>query len=43
MPQEAKVVLKHVADNIFWAFLVVMIILGSAVDAPFINVGLTAR
>tara|TARA_B100000949_G_scaffold113905_1_gene100864 strand:+ start:309 stop:440 length:132 start_codon:yes stop_codon:yes gene_type:complete len=43
MPQEAKVVLKHVADNIFWAFIVLMIIMGTVLDTPFINVGLTAR
>ena len=43
MPYELKVVLKHIVDNIFWAFLVLMIIAGSMVDAPFVNVGLTAR
>ncbi len=43
MPHEFKIVLKHIVDNIFWAFLVLMIIAGSMVDAPFVNVGLTAR
>ncbi len=43
MPHEVKIVLKHVADNVFWVFLALMIILGSALDTPFINVGLTAR
>ena len=43
MSHEVKIILKHVADNIFWLFLLLMIVLGSALDTPFINVGLTAR
>jgi len=43
MSPQVKFALRLVADNIFWAFLAIMIILGSALDAPFINVGLTAR
>lgn len=43
MPHELKIVLKHIFDNIFWAFIVLMIIAGSMVEAPFVNVGLTAR
>jgi hypothetical protein len=43
MPREAKTVFKLLADNVFWMFLALMIILGSTVDAPFVNVGLTAR
>ncbi len=43
MPREVKLILKHIGDNVFWAFLALMIILGWALDVPFINVGLTAR
>jgi hypothetical protein len=43
MPHELKNILKHISDNIFWAFLILMIIAGSIIDAPFVNVGLTAR
>ena len=43
MPHELKFILKHILDNVFWAFLILMIIAGSAIDAPFVNVGLTAR
>ena len=38
-----KVILMHIVDNLFWLFLILMIVFGSAVDTPFINVGLTAR
>ena len=43
MPHELKMVLKHISDNVFWAFLILMIIAGTVIDAPFVNVGLTAR
>jgi hypothetical protein len=43
MPREVKLILKHFGDNVFWVFLILMIVLGSALDTPFINVGLTAR
>ena len=43
MSHEVKIFLKHVADNIFWLFLFLMIVLGTALDTPIINVGLTAR
>lgn len=40
---QAKKIGQLIADNAFWVFLAVMIILGSALETPFINVGLTAR
>ena len=43
MPHELKFFLKHFLDNVFWAFLILMIIAGTVIDAPFVNVGLTAR
>ena len=43
MSVEVKFVLKLIADNVFWLFLLLMIVLGTALDTPFINVGLTAR
>ena len=43
MPHELKFILKHILDNVFWAFLILMIIAGTVIDAPFVNVGLTAR
>jgi hypothetical protein len=43
MSVEVKFVLKFIADNVFWLFLLLMIVLGTALDTPFINVGLTAR
>ena len=36
-------ILRIVADNVFWVFLGVMIVLGSVLETPMINVGLTAR
>ena len=38
-----KVILMQIVDNLFWLFLALMIVLGTALDTPFINVGLTAR
>ena len=35
--------IQFLADNVFWAFLALMIILGSVIDTPWVNVGLTAR
>ncbi len=35
--------LQLIADNIFWVFLALMIILGTALSNPWVNVGLTAR
>lgn len=43
MPHTVKVILQHIVDNVFWLFVALMIILGSALHTPFINVGLTAR
>jgi len=43
MPHQVKAIVQIIVDNIFWAFVILMIILGTVVDAPFINVGLTAR
>ena len=43
MNPKAKRILQLCADNVFWVFLALMIILGSAIDTPMINVGLTAR
>lgn len=43
MPHQVKFILQLIADNVFWAFVVLMIIMGSALETPFINVGLTAR
>jgi hypothetical protein len=43
MSPEIKLAFRLVADNIFWVFLIVMIILGSVVDAPFITVEITDR
>ena len=36
-------VLQLCVDNVFWVFLALMIILGSVMETPMINVGLTAR
>ncbi len=43
MSRTVKAILQHIADNVFWVFVALMIILGTALDTPFINVGLTAR
>ena len=43
MNLKAKRTLQLCADNVFWVFLALMIILGSAIETPMINVGLTAR
>jgi hypothetical protein len=43
MSYKIKAILQHIADNVFWVFVAMMIILGSALNTPFINVGLTAR
>jgi TRAP-type C4-dicarboxylate transport system permease small subunit len=43
MSPEIKKALQLVADNVFWVFLALMIILGSALQTPLVNVGLTAR
>lgn len=43
MSPQVKKALQLVADNVFWAFLAIMIILGSALQTPLVNVGLTAR
>ena len=43
MSYRLRFFLKHFADNVFWIFLLLMIVLGTALDTPFINVGLTAR
>ena len=40
---KVKRILQLCADNVFWVFLALMIILGSAMETPMINVGLTAR
>ena len=43
MDPNAKRILQLCADNVFWVFLALMIVLGSALETPLINVGLTAR
>ncbi len=43
MHPKTKRVLQLCADNVFWVFLALMIILGTALETPLINVGLTAR
>jgi len=43
MSFRAKTILQLIADNVFWVFVILMIILGTVLDTPFINVGLTAR
>lgn len=43
MNPKAKRIVQLCADNVFWVFLALMIILGSAMETPMINVGLTAR
>lgn len=43
MSPQARKALQLAADNVFWVFLALMIILGSAIDSPWVNVGLTAR
>ena len=43
MNLKAKRILRLCADNVFWVFLALMIVLGSAMETPMINVGLTAR
>ncbi len=43
MNPQMKRILRLCADNVFWVFLALMIILGSALETPLINVGLTAR
>lgn len=41
-PQSKKIG-QLIVDNAFWVFLAIMIILGSTIEAPWVNVGLTAR
>ncbi len=43
MTPKTKRIFQIAADNVFWVFLALMIILGSVLDTPLINVGLTAR
>ena len=43
MPHQVKFILQLIADNVFWVFVILMIILGSTLESPFVNVGLTAR
>ncbi len=43
MPHQVKFILQLIADNVFWVFVILMIILGSTLGSPFVNVGLTAR
>ncbi len=43
MPHQVKFILQLIADNVFWVFVILMIVLGSVLDSPFVNVGLTAR
>ena len=43
MNPKTKHILQLCADNVFWVFLALMIILGSILETPLINVGLTAR
>ena len=43
MNPTGKRVFQLCADNVFWVFLALMIILGSALETPLVNVGLTAR
>jgi TRAP-type C4-dicarboxylate transport system permease small subunit len=43
MSPQARKVLQLMADNVFWVFLVLMIVFGSIMDSPWVNVGLTAR
>lgn len=43
MSPQVRKVLQLVADNVFWVFLALMIVLGSAINSPWVNVGLTAR
>ena len=43
MNPKTRRILQFCADNVFWVFLALMIIFGSALETPLINVGLTAR
>ena len=43
MSPNSRRILRIVADNVFWVFHGVMIVLGSVLETPMINVGLTAR
>ena len=43
MKPKSRRILQLCADSVFWVFLALMIILGSALETPLINVGLTAR
>ena len=43
MSPQVRKLLQLVADNVFWVFLALMIVLGSAINSPWVNVGLTAR
>ncbi len=43
MSYKLKLFLQHFADNVFRLFIFGMIVAGTALDTPFINVGLTAR
>ena len=40
MSPQARKVLQLMADNVFWVFLVLMIVFGSIMDSPWVN---TAR
>ncbi len=40
---KTKLILRLIADNVFWVFLILMIVLGSTLNTPMVNVGLTAR
>ena len=43
MDTKTKRILQLCADNVFWVFLALMIVLGTVLETPMINVGLTAR
>jgi len=43
MSRQTKFILQAIADNVFWVFVIAMIVLGTVLDSPFVNVGLTAR
>ena len=37
MSPQARKVLQLMADNVFWVFLVLMIVFGSIMDSPWVN------
>ena len=43
MNPKSRRIFQLCTDNVFWVFLALMIVLGSALETPLINVGLTAR